>query len=190
MAMAHRRRRSVGRDDSRARPGRVRCPAPRVVFNATGYVMAAHKIELASKVIGRVDWVGVEMGDKIEKGQILVRLEDDDYKARVAQQQGQLDNAKAMLAQFEAGSRPQEIASALAKLNQSEAELSNADANYKRLKMVEVSAGVTHQQIDDADALARSRRAQVEVQRQQYDMIKMGPRKEEIDAQRTHCPAA
>src|SRR6185437_13753631 len=30
-----------------------------VVLQSTGYVMAAHKIELASKVIGRVAWVGV-----------------------------------------------------------------------------------------------------------------------------------
>src|SRR4051794_7857236 len=38
-----------------------------VLLNATGYVMAAHKIELASKSIGRVAWVGVEMGDKVKK---------------------------------------------------------------------------------------------------------------------------
>ena len=38
------------------------------MLNATGYVVAAHKIELASKVVGRVAWVGVEMGDKIEPG--------------------------------------------------------------------------------------------------------------------------
>src|SRR4051794_29469769 len=71
---------------------RVRVPEPTTqsanvtLLNATGYVMAAHKIELASKVVGRVAWVGVEMGDKITKGQVLVRLEDDEYQARVLQQ--------------------------------------------------------------------------------------------------------
>jgi HlyD family secretion protein len=30
------------------------------VLNATGYVVAAHKIEVASKVVGRVAWIGVE----------------------------------------------------------------------------------------------------------------------------------
>src|SRR5688572_33426193 len=108
---------------------RVRVPdgavndADLVMLNATGYVMAANKIELASKAVGRVAWVGVEMGDKIAKDQELVRLEDDEYKARVAQQQGLLDHAKAQLAELEAGSRPQEIASAQAKLDQAQAEL-------------------------------------------------------------------
>ncbi len=169
---------------------RVRAPdstaaqADLVMLNATGYVMAAHKIELASKVLGRVAWVGVEMGDKITKEQVLVRLEDDEYKARVAQQQGQLDNAKALLAELVAGSRPQEIATAKARLDQAESELNNAEISLKRLAELESTRSVSRQQIDDADALARSRRAQVESQRQQYELVKAGPRKEQIDAQR------
>jgi len=169
---------------------RVRVPqgavaeAELVMLNATGYVMAAHKIELASKVIGRVAWVGVEMGDKIDKDQVLVRLEDDEYKARVAQQQGQLDNAKAMLAELEAGSRPQEIAAAQARVDQAQAELTNAEISLKRLEGLESTRAISRQQIDDADSLVRSRRAQLELQRQQYELAKAGPRKEQIDAQR------
>lgn len=169
---------------------RVRVPEPgeaqpeSVVLNATGYVMAAHKIQLASKVIGRVAWVGVEMGDKIDKDQVLVRLEDDEFKARVAQQQGLLDNAKAMLAELEAGSRPEEIATAKAKLDQAQAELANAQINLERLQGVALSRAISRQQIDDADALVRSRRAQVDQQRQQHELAKLGPRKEQIDAQR------
>src|SRR5437879_1542112 len=52
---------------------RVRVPdaaatqADQVILNATGYVIAAHRIDLASRVMGRVSWIGVEMGDKITK---------------------------------------------------------------------------------------------------------------------------
>ena len=155
-----------------------------VMLSATGYVMAAHKIELASKVIGRVAWVGVEMGDKIARDQVLVRLEDDEYKARVAQAQGQLDNAKAQLAELVAGSRVEEIATAQARLDQAQAELTNAEITYKRLKEAEDARIVTRQQVDDAEAALRSRRAQVETQRQQFELVKAGPRKEQIDAQR------
>jgi HlyD family secretion protein len=162
-------------------------PAPQddaVVLNATGYVVAAHRIDLASRVLGRVAWIGVEMGDKIRKGQELVRLEDDDYKARVAQQQGLLDNAKAALAELEAGTRVEEIGAALAKLNQAKAELINAEVTLKRLKGLESTGAVSPQQIDDADAAVRTKDAAVETFRQQYEMAKAGPRKETIDAQR------
>jgi HlyD family secretion protein len=170
---------------------RVRVPEPgasanndAVVLNATGYVMAAHKIELASKVIGRVAWVGVEMGDKVAKDQVLVRLEDEEYQARLAQAQGQLDNAKANLAEHVAGSRPEEIATAKARLDQAQAELTNAEVSFKRLTEISDARIVSRQQIDDAEALVRSRTAQVETQRQQFELAKAGPRKEQIDAQR------
>src|SRR4051812_31094185 len=154
------------------------------MLNATGYIMAAHKIELASKVVGRVAWVGVEMGDKIKKDQVLVRLEDDEYKARVAEQQGQLDNAKAKLAELEAGSRPEEVAEAQAQLQQTKAELENSNINLRRLKGLDVAQNVSKQEIADAETLVQSRQARVDAQQQRYEMTKIGPRKEQIDAQR------
>src|SRR5215471_13286960 len=41
-----------------------------VVLNATGYIVAHHEIEVASKVVGRVLWIGVEKGDQVKAGQV------------------------------------------------------------------------------------------------------------------------
>ena len=155
-----------------------------VVLNATGYIIAAHKIEVASKVMGRVAWIGVEMGDRVEKGQMLVRLEDDEYRARTMQAQGQLDNAKARLAELEAGSRPQEIAQAQAQLDQIKVELAAARRNYKRLQDVKTVQAISQNEIDDAQSLVDSRQAQVDAAAQQFALIKEGPRKEQIAAQK------
>lgn len=155
-----------------------------ITHSANGYLMAAHKIELATKVVGRVSWVGVEMGDKVEKGQVLVRLEDEEYKARFAQQQGQLDAAKAKLAELLAGSRPQEILQAKANVDQAAAELANAERNYKRLLELESNRTVSTQEVADAETLVKSRKAQVDAQQQLYEMARLGPRQEQIDAQR------
>ena len=43
------------------------------VLSATGYIVAHHKIKVNSKVTGRVKWIGVEKGDKVKEGQVLVR---------------------------------------------------------------------------------------------------------------------
>jgi HlyD family secretion protein len=155
-----------------------------VMLNATGYVIAAHKIELACKVIGRVAWVGVEMGDKITKGQVLVRLEDDDYKAHVAEEQGQLDNALAKLAELEAGSRPEEIETAQAAVDKAQAEYDVAAINEKRMADLAGTRSVSQQQIDDADSLMHSQKAALDSAKQQLALSKLGPRKEVIDAQR------
>ena len=155
-----------------------------VLLSATGYVAAAAKIELASRVVGRVAWVGVEIADKIEKGQELVRLEDDEYKARVAQEQGQLDAARAKLAELEAGSRPQEIAQEQAAVDRAKAELTDSELNYERLKGLDVSGAVRLRDVDEARTLAQSRKAQLDLQLQRLELVTLGPRVEQIAAQR------
>jgi HlyD family secretion protein len=115
---------------------------------------------------------------------VLVRLEDDEYRARVAEQQGLLDNAIAKLNELEAGSRPQEIQTAQAAVDKAQAELDVAQINYKRLADLADSHSVSQQQIDDADSLMGSRRAVLDSEKQQLSLSKLGPRKEEIDAQR------
>src|SRR5258706_1872396 len=66
---------------------------PSAVLVASGYVVAHHKIQLSSKVMGRVAWIGVEKGDVVQKDQVLVRLEQDEYKAALEQAQGNLTAA-------------------------------------------------------------------------------------------------
>src|SRR5919199_3471836 len=100
-----------------------------VILNATGYIIAAHKIELASKVVGKVAWIGVEKGDRVQQGQVLVRLEDDEYRAQVQQARGNLLNLEARLAELQNGSRPEEISRASADVAQSRADLENAKVN-------------------------------------------------------------
>src|SRR5690348_9341754 len=42
-----------------------------IVLTATGYIIAAHKIEVASKVNGRVASISVDKGDHVKAGQVL-----------------------------------------------------------------------------------------------------------------------
>src|SRR5262245_58375499 len=49
-------------------------PSGSVILNATGYIVAHHKIQVASKVVGKVAWIGVEKGDKVKEGQVIVQL--------------------------------------------------------------------------------------------------------------------
>jgi HlyD family secretion protein len=154
-----------------------------VLLNATGYVMAAHRIELASKVMGRVAWVGVEMGDKVKKDQILVRLEDDEYKARVAQEKGQLDAAKARLAELKAGTRLQEVAQAASQVDAAQVELEKAQRNFQRLNSLKSTLSLSQTEVDDAESAVKSGQARLESARQQYELLKAGSRQEQIDAQ-------
>src|SRR5205085_6900228 len=79
-----------------------------VALNATGYIVAAHKIQVAAKVIGKVKWIGVNKGDRVHENDVIVRLEDDEYQAQLQQAKGQLAMLQARLDEALHGSRPEE----------------------------------------------------------------------------------
>jgi multidrug resistance efflux pump len=79
-----------------------------------------------------------------------------------------LENAQARLAELEAGSRPEEIAEAMAGVDQAKAELANAESNLKRLKELDMARTVFRQETDDAETLVRSRQAQAEARQQAH----------------------
>src|SRR6184192_2613142 len=70
-----------------------------IVLSASGYVVAHHKINVNSKVTGRVKWIGVEKGDKVKEGQILVRLENQEFLAQYQQAKGAVESTRARLSQ-------------------------------------------------------------------------------------------
>jgi HlyD family secretion protein len=155
-----------------------------VVLNATGYIVAAHKIEVAAKVIGKVKWIGVDKGDRVREGQVLVRLEDDEYQAQLQQAKGQLATLQAKLDEAMHGSRPEEIAQAMANLNSSKADLDNAKVSLERARG-QASEGLTPKQtLDDAQARYDSAVHKVTALQKAYELVKLGPRQEAIDSLR------
>src|SRR5574340_1419788 len=44
------------------------------LLNASGYVVAQRKAAVASKATGRLEWLGVEEGNRVRRDQIIARL--------------------------------------------------------------------------------------------------------------------
>lgn len=168
----------------RASTGAEAEPQGAVILNATGYVVAAHRIELASKVVGKVSWIGVEKGDHVMQDQVLVRLEDDEYKAQLQQAQGNLANLQAKLDELQNGSRPEEIAKAKADLDSAQADLVNAKTNLDRTRQLVEEKVAARQTLDDAVARYDGQVAKVNSLERTLDLSKLGPRREEIAAAR------
>jgi HlyD family secretion protein len=152
------------------------------VLNATGYIVAHHKIQVAAKVIGRVLWIGVEKGDKVKQGQVIVRLEDDEYRAQLLQAKGNLANLQAKLAELVHGSRPEEIEVSTANLKQAIADRENAKVTLERTKGLAKDGIVSKQTLDDAQARYDSADQHVRSLEKTDSLARLGFRQEQIDA--------
>jgi HlyD family secretion protein len=152
------------------------------VLSVSGYVVAHHKIAVGAKVMGRVAWIGVEKGDRVQQGQVLVRLEDSEFRAQSNQARANLAAAQARLDQLRSGSRPQEKLKDKAGVLQAEATLRNAEAEYQRTEQL-YRAGVSSKaELDQATAQRDTSRALLQAARQSSAMTDFGPRVEEIRA--------
>ena len=95
-------------------------------LNANGYVVAQRKASIASKGTGKLVYLGVVEGDKVKKGEIIGKLEDNDIQAA--------------------------LAAAKANLKLAEASLKDAENNYKRQQALLKTGSATAMQVDQAEA--------------------------------------
>ncbi len=151
-----------------------------IVLSASGYIVAHHKINVNTKVTGRVAAISVEKGDKVQAGQILVRLEDDEFRALYEQAKGAADNARAFLEQLQNGSRPEEVDQAQHNLDEAQATLVDDKATLDRTKQLWSQGVVSRQVLDDATAKFEADQQRVNSLNKTFALVKIGPRKEEI----------
>ena len=150
------------------------------VLSATGYIVAHHTINVNSKVTGRLAWIGVEKGDKVKEGQVLVRLEDQEFRATYDQAKGALENARAYLEELQHGSRPEEIQQAQHNLDEARATLANDKLTLDRTKQLATNGVVSRQQLDDATAKFEADQQRANSLEKAFQLAKIGPRPEEL----------
>ncbi len=144
-------------------------PVVPVMVSASGKVLPARWANLSCQADGRVANIAVQTGDKVEAGQVLVRLDDTDARLALAQANASLKMAQAQLAQQKAGARSAEIVAAEQAVKEAEASLWNASAQLAQLQ-AGPRAG------DTAEAQAQVARAQAELKVAQdaYDALTTG----------------
>lgn len=169
---------------------RLEATSDSAVLVATGYVVAHHKIQVGSKISGRVSWIGVEKGDRVAKDQLIVRLEDREYRAQYNQATASYDSAVARLAELERGSRPEEIDRAKAEVDRADAQLRTDEINLKRAdSLVKQGVGAT-QLLDDAKGRVDTDRAALASATKSYELTRIGTRKEQVDFARADVARA
>jgi multidrug efflux pump subunit AcrA (membrane-fusion protein) len=165
-----------------ARPAQPAGPATAYVarrdltaaVTATGAIKAkvGAEVKVGSRIPGRVEHLAVQVGDRVQAGQVIARLEQEDLRAAVEKARADLAAAEAKLATVLKGARTQELQTAEAALRQAEANRLLALANLERYQQLYQDGGVALQVVDtaarDHDVFA----AQVRSAREQLSLIR------------------
>ncbi len=100
---------------------------------APGRVEAvSEEVRVSSELSGRLKRVAVEEGDRVQRGQVLAEIENDDYRARVAAAEAELAQREAELRRTVNGARTQERREAEASMQAAKAVLENSKSEAER----------------------------------------------------------
>lgn len=152
----------------------------KVVVSETGTVQPLTKVEIKSKVAGQVAQLMVDVGDKVEKGQLLIQLDTTDMERERAQAEADRASAAARLAMLKAGARTEEIAEAKAQVTQAVAAFDRAKADYQRSQEAVKAGTITPREAESAQSEADVTRAQLAAAKSRLSKLQAGSRREEI----------
>ncbi len=147
-----------------------------------GKVAASKQVELTFQVPGLLVSLPVREGQKVAKGEVIAQLRQEDFQARLAALQGQLDRSRADLQSLMAGARPEERMRLESQLRSAEATLVNARAEFQRAKNLIGSRAISRVEYDRAETTYRVAQENQEAARQTLEQGLIA-REEDILAQ-------
>ncbi len=132
-----------------------------LLVQTTGTVKAYSTVGIKSQVVGQLTAVQFQEGQSVEKGDLLFRLDDRNFKATVAQAIANRAKAAAQVTQAQA-----QLAQARAQVNQAKANMArdlaqakNADAQAQRYTSLLKEGAVSTEQADQFRTSADAQRA-------------------------------
>jgi HlyD family secretion protein len=102
-------------------------------FDAVGTVEAPFNVKIAAQATGRIDFLQVREGDRVQRGQVLVRIDPSEIEAQVRQQQAALAEARFRLAQAQSLQAPTDV-NVRTQIRQQEATLASARADFDQVR--------------------------------------------------------
>ncbi|HKI70224.1 MAG TPA: efflux RND transporter periplasmic adaptor subunit [Verrucomicrobiae bacterium] len=140
------------------------------------------QVQLAFNNSERIAKILVREGDRVKTGQLLAELNKQRLEARFNSRQAHVTAQHEVVARLEAGNRPEEIRKAKADMEAAKADLENAQQTYDRVSRLVGQNVDTQQRADDARAALDVAKAHVTSTTEAYNLMVLGPRKEDIAA--------
>lgn len=130
-----------------------------VVVTASGRVRPAQRTDLSFATAGRVAEVLVDVGDQVEAGDILARLDTERLGFELARAEANLAAAESQLTKLKMEPQQEEIEAATANLRAAEAQVSAATAERDQLARLPGEPQIAAAEAEVASALTAQKKA-------------------------------
>lgn len=152
-------------------------------ITATGTVEVTRR-DIMPKTNGYIQSFSIQVGDQLQTGQIVARLNRTDLTAQVVRDEAALSRAIAQLRDLTAGDRPQERQQLVANMAAAQATYVNAQADYDRYAALAGIGAIATQQLDTARTARDVAYNSFQAAKERLSLSDAGTRPETLEAQR------
>ncbi|MDX1945435.1 MAG: efflux RND transporter periplasmic adaptor subunit [Pirellulaceae bacterium] len=153
-------------------------PQGEVALESKGYIVPAHQILVSPKVSGMILKLDVEEGRPVTKGDVLAVLESTDYQADFDRAKAAVRLAAERVRELDNGTRPEEIQQAAAEVAETEAQLVQLVAEFRRASDLRKNSSITQQEFEISESQYRAMQQRLERQKFRLQLLKLGEREE------------
>lgn len=147
-------------------------------------------VNMSFRVNGRLLSLNVDEGDKINRGDLLGKLDDAAYIIAKKEADASVAAAQAQLDLLLAGYRDEEITQARAMVDQQQAAFNYADSFYKRQQRLRHSSSVSANDLDNAQTTRNQALAALNAAKDKLNQYVNGNRPQQIDQARASVTQA
>jgi HlyD family secretion protein len=161
----------------------------------TGVIRVSGNIEVTDtqvsfRIPGLVVRRLVSEGESVTNGQVVARLDETELAQEAAMRRAEAAAAEAVLAELEAGTRPEEIAQAAAALEGARTEARRLKSEYVRQQELFGEEVIAPREYEAAQAGAEAAAARTREAEARLTLLENGPRAETIRAARSRLEQA
>ncbi len=153
-------------------------------INAVVGTLERDRIELIAEAQEPIIEIAVREGDRVEKGRLLLKLDDARLEAQVARTRAAAARAEARLKELVRGPRQERITEARARLVGAEAALISAGQNLERAKRLLEDEVGTQERVDNEQSRYEESIARRDEARASLEALLEGTTVEELDQAR------
>jgi HlyD family secretion protein len=155
-------------------------------YSATNFVAGPGRVEplsedikVGSEINGKLKALLVEESDRVELGQVLAILQNDDYQAQVASAKADLVEKEADFRKIMNGARTEERQEALACVNEAQAILENARAEMQCRQRLYQDGVLSREEADRYEREFKVAKARYDATAEHYALLEHPPREED-----------
>ncbi len=147
------------------------------------------QVQVAFFNTGRIEQILVQEGDAVTAGQLLARLDASRYQSALERAEAQASAQEKVVARLKAGSRPEEIAEAQARVRVAQATLKDTRQKSRRLKALAADEYASKQHLEESEIAEEAAQANLDALQQVAALAEQGPRQEDIEAAQAQLKA-